>query len=284
MAEVMNAILTKKAFPDVSPVLPSVTDCFSPRAEAPHFASMSRMNESPHLLVVDDDPALSELLSRYLGEQGFSVRCASGGRALDALLSSGPRPDLLILDLMLPGEDGLSIARRLKAEGGPPIIMLSARGEDIDRIVGLEVGADDYLAKPFNPRELLARIRAVLRRTGEAGTSLSRDERLRGGPFVLDTATLTAWRNGSELLLTPAEFRLLHLFMTHPNRVLSRDTLVDWLKGYERSAFDRSIDVRVTRLRRKIEPDVRTPRHILTVWGEGYLFSPEGRTPQQEPA
>ncbi|OGI44136.1 MAG: two-component system response regulator OmpR [Candidatus Muproteobacteria bacterium RBG_16_65_31] len=227
-----------------------------------------------HLLVVDDDPQLRELLARYLGEQGFRVSAVAGGAAMDALLAR-EQPDLVILDLMLPGEDGLSIARRLRAQGPVPIIMLSARGEDVDRIVGLEVGADDYLPKPFNPRELLARIRAVLRRPTEQ-TTAAPGATHRFGPFTLDVVRHALLRAGEEITLTAGEFALLRVLAEHPNSVLSRDRLIDLLKGYERSPFDRSIDVRVTRLRRKIEDDPAAPRYLRTVWGAGYLFTPSG--------
>ena len=228
-----------------------------------------------HLLVVDDDPQLRELLARYLGEQGFRVSTVADGAAMDTLLAR-ERPDLVILDLMLPGEDGLSIARRLRSQGRVPIIILSARGEDVDRIVGLEVGADDYLPKPFNPRELLARIRAVLRRPTEQ-TAAAPDALHRFGLFTLDVTRHVLLRAGEEITLTAGEFALLRILAEHPNRVLTRDQLIEHLKGYERSAFDRSIDVRVTRLRRKIEDDPAAPRYLRTVWGEGYLFTPEGQ-------
>jgi len=231
-----------------------------------------------HLLVVDDDPELRDLLARYLGEQGFRVSAVADGASMDALLGQ-EHPDLVILDLMLPGEDGLSIARRLRTHSSVPIIMLSARGEDIDRIVGLEVGADDYLPKPFNPRELLARIRAVLRRpaTPEPETAvLETSQGSQFGPYKLDVERHTLTRDGAEVALTGGEFALLRVLIEHPNQVLSRDRLVDLLKGYDRSPFDRSIDVRVTRLRRKIEDDPTTPQYLRTVWGEGYLFTPEG--------
>lgn len=234
--------------------------------------------DNRHILVVDDDPGLRELLQRYLAEQGYRIDAVADGVAMKQHLARH-KVDLVILDLMLPGEDGLTLARRLRAEDGPPIIMLSARGEDIDRIVGLEVGADDYLAKPFNPRELLARIRAVLRRRED---SVPRSEVpvrdvYRFGLFSLDLDTRVLSREGTEIPLTAGEFNLLQIFTEHPNRVLSRDTLMDLLKGYERAPFDRSIDVRVTRLRRKIEDDPATPVHVRTIWGEGYLFSPENR-------
>lgn len=235
---------------------------------------MRLMNaETTKVLVVDDDPALRDLLGRYLREQGFDVGLVGDAHAMDRYLRE-QTPELIVLDLMLPGEDGLSIAKRLRNEAGPPIIMLSARGEDIDRIVGLEVGADDYLAKPFNPRELLARIRAVLRRGQDGGREPGTSTRF--GPYQIDTARRRLFRDGEPVALTSGEYALLEAFVQHPNRVLSRDQLVDLLKGYERSPFDRSVDVRVTRLRRKIEPDPAHPVYITTVWGEGYLFSPQG--------
>jgi DNA-binding response OmpR family regulator len=196
---------------------------------------------------------------------------------MDAWLAEH-RPSLIILDLMLPGEDGLSIARRLRAEGNMPLVMLSARGEEVDRIVGLEMGADDYLPKPFNPRELLARVRAVLRRQGPetkaGGGAESKVHRF--GPFTLDLTSQRLLRDDAEMDITAGDFALLQAFAEHPNRLLSRDQLVDMIKGYERSPFDRSIDVRVTRLRRKIEPDTANPVFIRTVWGKGYMFTPQG--------
>jgi DNA-binding response OmpR family regulator len=195
---------------------------------------------------------------------------------MDRYLAETP-VDLIILDLMLPGEDGLSIAKRLRVSGTTPILMLSARGDDVDRIVGLEVGADDYLAKPFNPRELLARLRAILRRrqtdTPDAAAA-GQAEVHSFGDFCLDMASRTLTRGGEPVALTSGEYALLQVFVENPNRVLSRDALMDRLAGYERSPFDRSIDVRVTRLRRKIEADPSAPVFIQTVWGEGYRFSP----------
>ena len=228
---------------------------------------------SEHLLVVDDDRALRDRLSRYLMEQGFRVTTVADGQEMDAFLAN-QTPDVVIMDLMLPGEDGLSLARRLRAQRDLPIIMLSARGEDVDRIIGLEVGADDYLPKPFNPRELLARIRAVLRRhtaTADAAPTAVYSF----GPYRLNVTSHSLTRGGEPVALTAAEFTLLRVFTEHPNRVLSRDLLVDLIKGYDRSPFDRSIDVRVTRLRRKLEDDPAAPRYIRTIWGEGYLFSPK---------
>ncbi len=230
------------------------------------------------ILVVDDDEGLRELLNQYLGSNGYLVTLADGGAAMDARMAEQAF-DLVILDLMMAGEDGLSIARRLRSGSRQPIIMLSARGEDIDRIIGLEVGADDYLAKPFNPRELLARIRAVLRRgQGESTAHQSAQtlRKVRFGEFELDLDAQSLAREGVAIPLTSAEFSILQIFVTHPNRVLSRDQLMDMLKGYDRDPFDRSIDVRVTRFRRKIEVNPAEPQYIRTVWGQGYLFAPKG--------
>jgi DNA-binding response OmpR family regulator len=228
-----------------------------------------------HILVVDDDPALCELLSDYLGESGFTVATAGDGNAMRRALTHG-MPDAIVLDLMLPGEDGLALARELRTHSEVPILMLSARGEEIDRVVGLEVGADDYLAKPFSPRELLARLRALLRRSRATGADSHTGPDYGFGPFQLDTVARRLLRDGAEVRLTGAEFDLLRAMVERPNRVLSRDTLVDLLKGYDRDPFDRSIDIRVTRLRRKIEADPAAPAYIRTVRGEGYLFNPLG--------
>jgi two-component system phosphate regulon response regulator OmpR len=189
-------------------------------------------------------------------------------------------PAAIVLDLMLPGEDGLSLTRALRAKSSVPILMLSARGEELDRVIGLEVGADDYLAKPFGPRELLARLRALLRRSQVAEPGLAAAAvPSRFGPFALDTLGHRLLREGQEVALTSADYELLAALVAHPNRVLSRDTLVDMLRGYERDPFDRSIDNRVTRLRRKIEPEPAAPVFIRTVRGEGYLFNPRGGQP-----
>jgi DNA-binding response OmpR family regulator len=233
-----------------------------------------------HLLVVDDDRETRELLSLYLGQQGFDVAVVEDGEAMDAWLAENST-DLVILDLMLPGEDGLSIARRLQGEHKLPIVMISARGEEIDRIVGLEVGADDYLPKPFNPRELLARIRAVLRRSTPI-ESTGQDDDESGyefGEFRFDGEKRTVCRGDEEVDLSRAEFELLQVFIEHPNRILSRDQIMDWLSGSNRDPFDRSIDVRVARLRHKIEDDPSDPKFIRTVWGVGYQFTPEGNSP-----
>jgi two-component system, OmpR family, phosphate regulon response regulator OmpR len=235
------------------------------------------MNIGETILIVDDDPGLRDLLQRYLQEGGYETATVADGRAMDEYLASRT-PDLIILDLMLPGEDGLTIARRLRAQHDLPVIMLSARGEDIDRIVGLEVGADDYLPKPFNPRELLARIRAVLRRRVKGAEPVADGRRIVCfGPYRLDLDGYVLTREDAEVALTAGDLSLLRVFAEHPNCVLSRDRLLDLLKGYERSPFDRSVDVRVTRLRRKIEEDPASPRYIRTVWGVGYLFTPSGQ-------
>ena len=230
--------------------------------------------ESANLLVVDDDPELRELTQEYLQQQGFDVACVASGEEMDTHLQQH-KVDLLILDLMLPGEHGLSIAQRLKKHSQIPIIIVSAQGEDVDRIVGLEVGADDYLAKPFNPRELLARVRAVLRRAGPV-IAESDQARHEFGVFVLDLAAHRLTKSGDTVPLTSGEFDLLSILVQHPNKVLDRDRILDLLTGAERSPFDRSIDVRVTRLRSKIEVDPTKPQYIRTIWGKGYMFCPLG--------
>ncbi|MBK1643652.1 two-component system response regulator OmpR [Thiocapsa imhoffii] len=233
------------------------------------------MSERPiRILVVDDDAALRALLGDYLAGEGYRVAGAEDGLAMDDWLSEH-ETDLVILDLMLPGDDGLTLARRLRARTDVPIIILSARGDDIDRIVGLEVGADDYLPKPFNPRELLARIRAVLRRRFPSDAA-SGGEVLRFGPYRLDLAQRELRRGDEVIVLTSGELELLRILTEHPDRVLDRDRLLDLLKGYERSPFDRSIDVQIARLRAKIELDTKRPRYIRTIWGKGYMFTPTG--------
>lgn len=223
------------------------------------------MTAHPCLLLVEDDPELQDLVPRLLVREGFSVRVAGDGVACDREIAAG-RPDLVILDLMLPGEDGLSICRRLS--GQVPILMLTAKGEDIDRIIGLELGADDYLAKPFNPRELVARIRAILRRAVRAteaapGEVLTFD----GWRFAVDARVLTA-PGGEEVPITSGEFELLAVFVRHARRVLSRDQLLEMTQGRSHDPFDRSIDVQVSRLRKKIGADL-----IRTVRNGGYVFS-----------
>ena len=236
--------------------------------------------EKDTIYVTDDDPGIRELVAEYLTSQGYAVETAEDAAALDRLLAQR-LPDLLVLDWMMPGEDGLSVARRLRAQPGfPPIIMLSAKGDDIDRIIGLEVGADDYLPKPFNPRELLARIRAVLRRgggTAPAAAPADTARRVSFGPFSVNLDARTLARDGEEIVLTGGEYELLEIFVTHANRALSRDWLMDQLRGFERDPFDRSIDVRVNRLRKKIEHDPANPAYIRTQRGQGYLFVPQGK-------
>jgi len=194
---------------------------------------------------------------------------------MDAFLAD-TTPDLIVLDLMLPGEHGLSIAQRLKQHSELPIIIVSAQGEDVDRIVGLEVGADDYLSKPFNPRELLARVRAVLRRTRKQGETDVPMEQVVFGPFSLDLNSHRLVRGSDPVPLTSGEFDLLAILVAHPNKVMHRDRILDLLTGAERSPFDRSIDVRVTRLRAKLEVDAANPSFIRTIWGKGYMFCPSG--------
>jgi DNA-binding response OmpR family regulator len=232
-------------------------------------------NASAHILVVDDDPGMRTLLEAYLGDSGFAVKTALDGAAMWQALERG-MPDAIVLDLMMPGEDGLSLARRLRGQSNVPILMLSARGEEIDRVVGLEMGADDYLAKPFSPRELLARLRALLRRSQAQGVPAEPVPDSAFGPYQLDIASHRLTQGGVEVKLSTAEFALLRIFVEHPLRVMSRDTLIDMLKGYERDPYDRSVDTRVTRLRRKIEPKPGEPIYIRTVRGEGYLFNPRG--------
>lgn len=234
------------------------------------------------ILLVDDDAALRELVAEYLGSSGFQVEGVGDGAAFRARMAE-QGADLVVLDLMLPGEDGLSLLKWLRAGGGPPVIIISARGEEVDRVVGLELGADDYLAKPFGPRELLARVRAVLRR-GSADSVAKETGVASGvatfGPFRLDLATHVLANDGREIGLTSGEYTLLRIFLEHPNQVLTRDHLITLVKGYERAPFDRSVDVRVTRLRRKIEPNPEAPVFLRTIWGEGYLFSPRGESAQ----
>ena len=223
------------------------------------------------LLVVDDDPELRELIAVYLTRQGYEIATVADGAAMDRELANG-NIDLVILDLMLPGENCLSIARRLKQESEIPIIIVSAYGEDIDRIAGLEVGADDYMGKPFNPRELLARVRAVMRRSK---TSPGEADVVEFGNFRLDRAAHRLFKAGAPVALTSGELDLLSILVRFPNKVLDRDRILDLLTGAERTPFDRSIDVRITRLRSKIEADPATPVFIRTVWGKGYMFCPD---------
>jgi two-component system, OmpR family, phosphate regulon response regulator OmpR len=233
------------------------------------------------ILVVDDDLRMRDLLVRYLGGEGYEVKAAADAAAMDKLLAR-ERYDLVVLDLMLPGEDGLSICRRLRKENAAPgaapaIIMLTAKGDDVDRIVGLEMGADDYLPKPFNPRELLARINAVLRRKAPSGPPGAPAEggSLQFGEFELNLSTRTLTRAGKPVSLTTGEFSVLKVLAQHPRQPLSRDKLMELARGREYEVFDRSIDVQISRLRKIVEADPAHPRHIQTVWGFGYVFVPD---------
>ncbi|MBC7756666.1 MAG: two-component system response regulator OmpR [Bdellovibrio sp.] len=229
------------------------------------------------VLMVDDDLRMRELLQRYLTEQGFDIKTVADAKEMDAALAA-ESVDLLVLDLMLPGEDGLAICRRLRANNvSTPIIMLTARGDEVDRIIGLEMGADDYLPKPFNPRELLARINAVLRRHEHSPESENAGKEIFSfGEFVFDTSTRSLSKNGMQITITSGEFALLKVFTEHPRQPLSRDRLMQLARGRELDVFDRSIDVQVSRLRRIVEPDPAHPRYLQTMWGFGYVFIPDG--------
>ncbi|MDU7582463.1 response regulator [Aeromonas sp.] len=234
------------------------------------------MNQgSPHILVVDDHSEIRDLLKRFLEQHGMRVSCARDGKEMKRLLDEREF-DLLVLDLMMPGEDGLTLCRELRAKSRLPIIMLTAMGEETDRIIGLEMGADDYLSKPFNPRELLARIKAVMRRTQVESLpvpeTLTRD--LRFDRWLLDVNRRELVdEEGVGMSLSTAEFDLLKVFLERPQRVLSRDQLLDLARGREAVAFDRAIDTLVSRLRRKLERDPKNPELIKTIWGGGYLFA-----------
>ena len=236
-------------------------------------------NRVDKILVVDDDARIRDLLRRYLSHEGFEVMIAEDGKGLQRILLR-ETVDLIVLDLMMPGEDGLSICRRLRASNDrTPIIMLTAKGEDVDRIVGLEVGADDYIGKPFNPRELLARIHAVLRRRPpqEApGAPSGENEVVTFGPFTFDMSTRVLTKDGEELPLTTGEFAMLKTLVRHPRQPLSREKLALLARGREFEPFDRSLDVQVSRLRKLVEVDPAAPRYIQTVWGVGYVFVPDG--------
>lgn len=232
------------------------------------------------ILMVDDDVRMRELLQRYLTDQGFSIKVVADSNEMDAALQE-EQVDLLVLDLMLPGEDGLAICRRLRGNGSTlPIIMLTARGDEVDRIIGLEMGADDYLPKPFNPRELLARINAIMRRqvrTQPSAPGMSNNT-FSFGDFIFDPPTRSLSKNGEGITITSGEYALLKVFVDHPRQPLSRDRLMQLARGRELDVFDRSIDVQVSRLRRLIEADPAHPRYLQTMWGFGYVFVPDGET------
>lgn len=233
--------------------------------------------QATRLLLVDDDARLRALLQRYLEENGFAVHGAADVRSAEALLAR-TRFDLIVLDLMLPGEDGLSWCRRLRGAGERiPVIMLTAKVDEVDRIIGLELGADDYLPKPGNPRELLARVRAVLRRreTPNIGAPQEDLRPLSFGSCVFDPAARVLLRDGQPQRLTSGEFALLAVFVRHARQALTRDRLLGLARGRDHEPFDRSVDVMVSRLRRLIEADPKSPRYLQTVWGTGYVFIPE---------
>lgn len=233
------------------------------------------MATQDHILIVDDDAEIRSLLREYLQKNDYRVTVVADGKALWAAMATA-RPDLIVLDLMLPGEDGFSLCRTLRARSGVPVIMLTARGEETDRIVGLEMGADDYLSKPFNPRELLARIKSVLRRTRSLPDNLQPEAVgfYRFAGWTLDSATrnLTA-PDGVVIPLSGTEFRLLRIFLDHPNRVLTRDQLIDLMLSRDAAPFDRAIDVQVSRLRHRLREDAKEPAIIKTVRGQGYVFA-----------
>jgi len=238
------------------------------------------MKQQPHILVVDDDREIRDLVARYLRQHDYRVRSAADGVQMRRELADWSF-DLIILDLMLPGEDGLTLCRQLRAGSSIPVIMLTAMGEETDRIIGLEMGADDYIAKPFNPRELLARIKAVLRRMeggrdSETPREVAQAHVFAGWRFDLKSRELIS-PGGVLTPLTAGEYDLLAVFVTHPRRVLSRDQLLDMSRGRSALPFDRSIDVQVSRLRRKIEADPANPQMITTVRGGGYMFTPDVR-------
>jgi two-component system OmpR family response regulator len=233
------------------------------------------MPTQDHILVDDDDAEIRALLREYLQKQGYRVTAVADGKALRSAVETS-QPDVIVLDLMMPGEDGLSLCRGLRAHSNVPIIMLTARGEETDRIVGLEMGADDYLAKPFNPRELLARIKSVLRRARSVPDNLKQAvaSSYRFAGWTLDVATRNlAAPDRVVVPLGGAEFRLLRIFLDHPNRVLTRDQLIDFMLSRDAAPFDRAIDVQVSRLRHRLREDAKEPAIIKTVRGQGYVLS-----------
>ncbi|MGL1921819.1 MAG: response regulator [Hyphomicrobiales bacterium] len=230
-----------------------------------------------HIYIVDDNKELLDVIGQYIGDNGYKTSKAKNGEELRSLMRVGS-PDLVVLDIMMPGEDGLSICRFLRETSDVPIIFLTALADDTDRIIGLEIGADDYLIKPFNPRELLARIRSVLRRTHSLPPNKLIDlevaKSVTFGGWTLDVrARVLKDSQNISYVLSTAEYKLLSVFLLHPNIELSRQKLVDLARGREAQLFDRSIDVLVNRLRNKIETDVKNPEFIKTVWGKGYIFA-----------
>lgn len=236
------------------------------------------MTTSPHILIVDDHREIRDLVSRALTKEGFRVSTAADGKAMRKVLADG-RIDLILLDLMLPGESGLTLCREVRSTSQVPIIMVTAKGEEVDRVIGLELGADDYIPKPFGTRELIARINAVLRRArGETRDThnVAKAKRYAFDRWVLNVeARELVGADGVAVPLSTGEFDLLMAMVARPQRVLSRDVLLDLARGRSASAFDRSVDTQVSRLRKKLEADPADPRIIQTVWGGGYLFAPE---------
>ena len=232
------------------------------------------METQPHILVVDDDREIRELLSRFLEKQGMRVSAARDAREARRLWPLG-RYHLVVLDIMMPGESGLDFARWLRGQSNVPIVMLTAMGEETDRIVGLELGADDYVPKPFNPRELVARVRAILRRANGEGPAVETDQRpIRFSGWMLEPSRRRLLsEDGTEVALTGGEYELLLALLERPNRVLTRDMLMDLLRGRQAGPFDRAIDVAVSRLRRKLEDDGSNPNLIKTVRGDGYVLA-----------
>jgi two-component system alkaline phosphatase synthesis response regulator PhoP len=224
------------------------------------------------VLVVEDDPRIAQIVQDYLQHAGFSVLIAGEGAGALALARER-RPDLVVLDLGLPGLDGIEVAKGLRRESQVPLIMLTARVEESDRLLGLEVGADDYITKPFSPRELVARVRAVLRRAEPSGPAARNDEVMHRGDLVIDAGSMSITRAGVALDLTPTEFELAAALARRPGRVFTRAQLLDAVRGTEVESFERAIDAHVKNIRRKLEPDSRRPHYILTVYGVGYKFA-----------
>ena len=233
-------------------------------------------NEQPHIALVDDDPKIRELTAKYLSDQELSVKTAANGSELDELMKNN-NISLIILDLMMPEESGLNICQRLRVNNVEiPIIMLTAKGDEVDRIVGLEMGADDYLPKPFNPRELLARVNAILRRQQHNSIQNTKDI-FEFGNFSFDISNRSLHKNGQEIQITAGEYDLLRVFAERPKQPLSRDQIMQLAKGKELDVFDRSIDVQKSRLRRLIEEDPNKPKFLQTKWGFGYIFIPDSQ-------
>ena len=253
-----------------------MTTVLEPARQSDMSGSMT-MSSLTEILLVDDEAGLRDVLAEYLGRQGFAVTQAATAAQARTLIGANPY-DLVLLDIMMPGEDGLSLCRHLAETRGVPVIFITARGESTDRIVGLEIGADDYVVKPFDPRELVARIRSVLRRAGRAATDVADAVVYEFEGWRLDPLKRRLIdREGALVAISSAEFRLLMAFLDHPRQVLDRDRLLDMVQGREAHLFDRAVDNQISRLRRKMEPDSRNPQLIQTVWGGGYMLAAEVR-------